>query len=240
MADASCQSAQRYRSAGGDERFSRSETPDFVAPLHRIVLCSSGVTSRPDACSLTRTPSRYLRKSPPASESSFSRAAYNLSSIGLRVIFIILKKHSRRINQQIRKSKFFQCLVDTGKCVAVGNVPTVLRQQKLYTANGSGCDMKRVQTCAFAGISEREINSSAITSIRESVGIKSISCNIASRAAAAIGSPIAASSNTNCDVTTRNFGRSIFHQSRACCYGNASFGLELVHAAAWLMIDVSM
>lgn len=67
--------------------------------------------------------------------------------MGFRVIFIILKKHSRRINQKIRKSKVFQCLVDTGKSVAVGNVPTVLRQQKLYTANGSGCDMKRVQTC---------------------------------------------------------------------------------------------
>ncbi len=110
-----------------------------------VVRCGVVPNRSPDAASRSRTPSRNRWTSPPAPASNFSRAAYSSSRTGLGVIVSVPQKFCGRVNQEVWKPKFYQCSVDTRKCMRVGDVPTVLRQQKLDTTHCRCGDMKSIQ-----------------------------------------------------------------------------------------------
>ncbi len=135
--------------------------------VHPVILCGDGCSNRPDAASRWRTPSRYLRISPPASASSFSRAAYSSSKIGSGFILETPQEFGWCVDQQVRKSKFLQCLVNTGKGMCIRDMPTVLRQKELYTTDRGYGNMQSVQTrfCGHQGPSDQFVGNAFHASI---------------------------------------------------------------------------
>ncbi len=60
----------------------------------------------------------------------------NSLRIGFRIV-VAPKKLDRRCNQKSRQPQFVQQLVDTRKYMGVRNMRAILRQQVLYTRQGS-------------------------------------------------------------------------------------------------------